>query len=379
MTFGGFFEKVTGILAGLFLLVTGSHSSTQLSFVAPSSSDYFASSSVTESPDIPSPYTITSLPVDFASATTTGNPVAAAVTTPTDDSPATTTPDALSTDVLNTKTRTALVNIRCWSDFGGPLQNLTAGGVIISPQGVVLTTAAIGKEFLLRDFLPAGATPLHCDILAGSPATKSSYTARLLFFPPRWVDLNANIDVAQTSSTPQWDYALLLLTDSAGQTKSFPYVTPVIPDAINIGDPIFVATYPVGVVGSTLAQQNLFITSSLAKVHELALTAGKPYFFSASHTITSQPRNTGGVIVRTTDGGLLGLIIGQVGNEYDGALSTSYLSDSLQYQTGLDLNAFLKQDLQHVADTFSASQGAVLAKPLIDVLIDQQKNGKTFF
>ena len=119
---------------------------------------------------------------------------------------------AANPDRVNADTRAALVNILCLTGGGGYFKPISGSGVFIDSRGIILTNAHIGQFFLLRDF-PVKDN-VTCTIRTGSPA-QNTYTARLLYLPPVWIDANAKqITSQEAMGTGENDFALLLVTGS---------------------------------------------------------------------------------------------------------------------------------------------------------------------
>lgn len=137
--------------------------------------------------------------------------------------------------------RGALVNILCTAN-NATLRGLSGSGVIIDPQGIILTAAHVAQAQLLSEKL--GQDAISCVIRTGDPA-RSAYKAKLIYISEDWLRANPTTLISsQPLGTGENDFALLAITGSAGSAlpSSFPYVSATIQD-VSEGDSILAGGY----------------------------------------------------------------------------------------------------------------------------------------
>ncbi len=222
---------------------------------------------------------------------------------------------AISLIELNEKTRKTIVNIFCGNQGGTLVQGITGSGVIISPKGVILTNAHIGQYFLLENSSASGY--LNCQIRSGNIA-EPAYDAKLLYIPSIWVEENiSNIVIQEAKGTGQNDYAFLLIDKSIVQGKE-------LPQTFDFTEPNFefnmlpfnfstlVASYPAGLLGADAIQKNLGLISTFAPITDFFTFGEKGLvlldIFALGGNIASQGGSSGGAVISTIDGKLLGII-----------------------------------------------------------------------
>lgn len=296
-------------------------------------------------------------------------PVVATPTPPTTPTPAETVGD------VNTKVRSALVNILCVTSGGGPLRPISGSGIMIDSRGIVLTNAHVAQFFLLRDYPTAG--NVDCVIRSGSPA-RAMYKAELLYFPSQWMTDNAKKIVAENpTGTGENDFAFLRITGPSGSNtlpSSFPHVSMSVAENIE-NVPVVLAAYPAGFFDGATIQTNLFISSARTTIGQIFTfkEGGGADLFSAGGTILSQKGSSGGAVVRESDAALIGLIAtatqGATTAERDlRAITVSHINKSITEQTGSGLAALLTGDIAQKALLFNLNVVPTLKQTLVEVL-----------
>jgi len=282
--------------------------------------------------------------------------------------------NAASTTPVNDRVRAALVNIICTTQTGGPLESISASGVIIDPRGVIITNAHAAQFFLLKDY----PTPnfVNCYIRTGSPASPK-YTAELLFLPPSWIDKNAEKIIQENpTGNGEHDYALLRITGSISPTIPLPSEFPFVLTAVNSareGVDVLVAGYAAGFLGGITVAKELYAVSAFSKIGTL-YTYGTDTadLYSVGGTIVAQRGSSGGAVT-TTDGTLIGVIVTSTQAENTAnrdlrAVATSYILRDFESERGKSLESVLSNDLKTEAETFSRLYSPSLTQKLVAVL-----------
>ena len=265
-------------------------------------------------------------------------------------------PVTLSFDSLNSKTRSAVVNIYCrLNDNSG---RITSGsGVIIDPRGVILTNAHVAEYFLLKNY--SKPDYVDCSIRTGSPA-EPMYRAKPLFIPEAWLKTNAQvINETNPTGTGENDFALLLITSKINGDPSpdkFDYV----PMDESFSHPekdseVIISSYPAEYTKGILAQNSLNEVSGISKI-------SSGYYFNdadkdsldlidVSGSIASQGGSSGGAVVEVSSGKLVGIVVtttkgtGTTSSRELYALTTSHVARKFLAEANQTLDSFLAGDL----------------------------------
>ncbi len=282
------------------------------------------------------------------------NPVTPSVKQKEPEPPALSQTPAISLTELNEKTRKTIVNIFCGNQGGASVQGITGSGVIISPKGVILTNSHIGQYFLLENSPASGY--LNCQIRNGNIA-EPAYDAKLIYIPSTWVEQNIdNIVIQEAKGTGQDDYAFLLIDKSIVAGKE-------IPQNFDFTEPNFefsmlpfnfstlVASYPAGLLGADAVLKNLGLISTFAPITDLFTFGEKGLslfdIFAIGGNIASQGGSSGGAVVSTVDGKLLGIITTSseattTAKRTLYAITLPYIKRSFETYTGKNIAWFLE-------------------------------------
>jgi hypothetical protein len=211
--------------------------------------------------------------------------------------------------VINEKVRSSLVNIIC-NTSGNTLSPVTGSGVIISPNGVILTNAHIGQYFLLKDF-NGQKDYIECVIRTGSPAYPA-YKAELVYISPDWVVNNKTVLIDKNpKGTGEFDYSFLKIVskvDSTPLPQTFPFTKISLNEDIRVGSPALLASYPAGFLGGIAVLQYLYQSSAITKIAEIFTFKDTTVdLISVPGTILSQKGSSGGAVIDSR-GELMGLI-----------------------------------------------------------------------
>lgn len=280
---------------------------------------------------------------------------------------------------INTITRNAVVNILCTTAGAGPLNPISASGVVIDPRGVVLTNAHAAQYFLLENYPREGF--VECVVRVGSPAT-TAYRAELLFLPPSWVAQNAEkIDDERPTGNGEHDYAFLLLTETiSGDSLSVPLpYLPLALDAPLQDSSVLLAGYPAGFLGGATIAKELYAASANARVGTFyTFDVNTVDLFSIGGSVVAQQGSSGGAVSEENaqspvNAALIGLIVTSsdapdTASRDLRALSTEYIIRDFGVERGVPLVQFLGRDLALEQVLFSQTTAPALTRQLTTVL-----------
>ncbi|MBI3020276.1 MAG: trypsin-like peptidase domain-containing protein [Parcubacteria group bacterium] len=266
----------------------------------------------------------------------------------------------LSATALNTLVRASTVNIFC--TLAGETDAASGSGIVIDPRGIVLTNAHIAQYFLLdtRD----GEEFVRCAIRTGSPAEKS-FSGELLYIPSAWIEAHAeNITQNGWADNGEHDYALVRAVLSAEEaTSSLPALSLAYDGAgLARTEPVLVASYPAGFLGGQAIQKNLWQVSSFTSIKELYRFATTSQdlidVVSVNGIIGAQEGSSGGALVRTEDGKLLGVVVTRSAGDTTGerdlfSLSIPYVNADIVTDLKKTLQEFLASDIDAYQEWFN--------------------------
>lgn len=242
--------------------------------------------------------------------------------------------------------RNATVNILCTTS-GSPFRPISGSGVIISPDGIILTAAHIAQYFLLKDYPAPGS--IACTIRTGSPST-ATFEADLLFVSSHWVTANQTILAENApTGTGESDFALLYITRSlsgAPLPSPFPYA-PLARETVANGERVAIGAYG----AEFLAPEQ--ILAGLPVITDEG-TVSKRYTFhedtadliSVSGSLAAQEGSSGGAVLNVK-GELVGLITtSSPGSELENrnlrAITPVHVRANFALDQGEPLDAYLK-------------------------------------
>jgi len=272
----------------------------------------------------------------------------------------------LSVELVNERTRRALVNILCESQ-NAYVNPSSGSGVIIDPRGIILTNAHVAQRVLLAQDPKNG---VSCVIRTGSPAV-GLWRASVLYFPLPWAQEHAaDLRKQLARGSGEYDFALLWISSTDGSSplpSSFPYVP--IDERESIGfvdDQVLAASYPAELVGGITTRNSLYAVSSVTTIKNL-LTFSKNAVdqISLGGIIAAQGGSSGGAVVN-----VWGYLIGIISVTTEGtttaardlrAITTAHIDRSMRAQTGNSLADFLRDDPQILREAFMRnSQDAIM-------------------
>ncbi len=274
---------------------------------------------------------------------------------------------------INEYARKAVVNILC-STKSGALSPISGTGVVISPDGIILTNAHVGQYLLLKDIY--GKDYIDCVIRVGSPAYPT-YKANLVYISPVWVNNNKSILKSQDpKGTGENDFAFLKITEMIDGSKlpdNFDYIVSNVREVINENEPVILVSYPAGFLGGLSIIQGLSVASSVTTIQKIYTYKERTVdLISIGGTILSQKGASGGAVI-DRNGTLLGIITTSsdaitTSNRDLRAITLSYINRDLQVEQNITLNNFLSIDLDQFSKNFLENTAPGLIKMIKDAI-----------
>lgn len=279
-------------------------------------------------------------------------------------------------EAINTFARQAIVNILCTTK-GGELSPISGTGVIVEPNGLILTNAHIGQYFLLKDFRQKDF--IQCVARTGSPAYPK-YNLELVYISPTWVSENkAQLKDQNPKGTGENDFAFLRITKSVDDTNlpnKFPFLTMNLRENIQINEPVLLVSYPAGFLGGLSILQNLNVTSAITNIQDVfTFRDGTIDIISVGGTVVSQKGSSGGMVVDSKS-----TLIGIITTSSDGkttstrdlnAITIPYIARDLESELKMNLLQFLSTGPEEFAKTFASTTAPTLTKLITDELTKQ--------
>lgn len=276
---------------------------------------------------------------------------------------------------INTYARSATVNILCTAK-GSDFSPISGTGVIISPEGVILTNAHIAEYFLLRNFRQKDF--VECIIRTGSPAYPR-YHAELVYISPTWVKNNKAVVKQQNpKGTGEYDFAFLRITNSINDSPlpKFSHITPNIREIVDKTEPVVLVSYPAEFLGGISITKDLNIASAVTTIQDFfTFSENTIDLISVGGTVVSQKGASGGPVVDR-----FGTVIGIISTSSDGkttserrlfAVTPAYINRTLQSEVGITLEQLLSNDTARLAKEFQENIAPQLTKILTDELTKQ--------
>ncbi len=275
---------------------------------------------------------------------------------------------------LNDRVRGVTINLICTTKAGGPLNAISASGVLIDSRGIVLTNSHVGQYLLLKDYPSPGF--VECIVRTGSPAAPK-YTTELLYLPPAWIEENAEkITLARPTGNGKHDYALLRITGPVSASISMPITFPHIP--ISIGEPdedqkALVAGYPAGFLGGITIAKELYAASAFSTIGDVYTFGTNTLdLFSLGGTILAQQGSSGGPVTDES-GNLIGIVVTasdapDTASRDLRAITTSYILRDFEAESGTTLPAFLAKDVAVEAKAYQGNVAPALTQKLINAI-----------
>jgi len=268
------------------------------------------------------------------------------------------------------------VNILCTTKSGGSLNPISGSGIVIDPQGIIITNAHIGQYFLLKDY-PVDDF-MDCFVRTGSPAYPA-YNVELLYISANWIQENASAIIAQNpEGTGENDFALLRIISSRTTNSLppiFPYVTPDITEKLTtLGAPVLIAGYPAGFLSGEAIQKNLWQVTTITNLVELfTFTDREIDLVSLGSNLAAQKGSSGGGIIHIPEEKLIGIVVTSTdADTTDGrilnAITMAHINRQLYEEIGFTLTELLASDIARQSTAFQKTIAPTLKQLLVTEL-----------
>lgn len=266
--------------------------------------------------------------------------------------------------------RSALVNIVCLPNNQGTLKGISGSGIIISPNGIILTVAHVAQYELIAEARPDLMT---CYVRSGSPAV-FAYKAKPIYVSSAWVAQNSQtISSTDPTGTGQNDFALLAITGSdtsAPLPSSFTYV-PLSNSISMVNDPVVIGSYGAEFLTSARIRNDLFPTLVFDTIHDrFTFDTNTVDLISLGGNAAAQQGSSGGGIANQ-NGQLVGLITtsssgANLASRDLHAITTTYLLRAFQQESGSNLNSYITDNGNSSLVNSYAAKATSLANTLLE-------------
>ena len=255
------------------------------------------------------------------------------------------------------KTKAAVVNIICSSKKKG-LPSMTGSGVVINPEGIILTNAHVGQYFLLSEYLATG--ELRCAIRGGNPA-RTLYKAEILYISSTWIEENSkNIIGVKGKGTGENDFSLLRIAESSdgrALPSPFPHIPYSLTSSFKAKSPAVITAYPAEYIPDGDISRKLYALSApteLIKAYTFEKTTTDLVSLHGSYL--AQRGSSGGALVGA-DGELKGIISTASIKFYDGvrrlyAITTGHVDRVINRESEESLAELLSGNMSRKAVRF---------------------------
>jgi hypothetical protein len=251
-----------------------------------------------------------------------------------------------------------IVNIICTEKGDGFTKASTGSGVLISPDGVVVTNAHVAHMFLLED----NGDNVECSIYRENIPT-FGYRADLIYISSDWVMSNRDLIFQENPrGTGEKDYAFLQITANTnpvlGLPTKFSYANIMLNNDIYVKDrKISIGGFP----GSPISLFDLTKAGSLktdnSSIKDVFTINGDTIdIFSTQKTSVAAKGASGGGVFYNNN--LIGLTV-TISNEGNGskinAITTTYINSDLRDEAGFSFEDILGPNVSTIRENFQNS------------------------
>lgn len=233
----------------------------------------------------------------------------------------------------------AVINIMCLKREGNGLSVITGSGVIISPNGTIITNGHVAQNLLDQDD-----ENIDCEVKNPNHSSMN-YRAVISYIPSIWKGAGMfNLKYG----TGENDYAFLSIVGPGPDGKmpdSFPYVeVSTNSNVLSVGNDIFMLGYPGKHTGVYSTDTNLPLVTGTSYITDIFTfdKSSKDIFSSGVSPVAMQGSSGGAVI---DEGKLIGIISTTNEHESGGnilnAISLNYIKRDLE-ENGLSLSTFTR-------------------------------------
>jgi hypothetical protein len=260
-----------------------------------------------------------------------------------------------------------LVNIICTEKKGNYVTANTGSGVIISPEGVVMTNAHVGQYFLLDKELDDYSCALYQENIP-----TYGYVADLLYISPDWIKENKNVISSKNPrGTGENDYAFLHIIKNTNpalpKPKSFQYVNLNTSYNAEIGQRIEVAGFPGSPHSILDLKRTVGLKTDSSTIRDI-FTFGQNNadVISTGVTKVAVRGASGGGVFKEND--LIALIVTVGGTEnksYINAITTNYISRDFKNDFNKNIFDLINGNLEKQSQDFWRDYGKSLAEIIL--------------
>lgn len=247
--------------------------------------------------------------------------------------------DKPSTVHLANVVNNAVVNIMCLERNGSDLSVITGSGVIINPNGTVITNGHVAQHLLNQDD-----PNIDCEIKNPNHSSMN-YRAVISYIPSIWKGSGMfNLKYG----TGEDDYAFLSIVGPGPSGKlpeSFPYIqVSTSSSPLEVGNDIFMLGYPGKQTGVYKIDTNLPLVTDTSYITDVfTLDKFSKDVFSSGVSPVAMQGSSGGAVL--DEGKLIGIISTTNKHESGGnilnAISLNYIKRDLA-EDGLSIDTFIK-------------------------------------